>query len=134
MRCLASISIVAMLLCPAAALAFVPAGFIENRGQMNEAVRYYAPGSGVSVYFTREAIVLDLKGIGGNEDGMARRGSAVWIRIEGAERSARIEARGRLITETNYFLGSDPRGWRTGVPAFEEVAYVGLRSGIMCPS
>ncbi len=38
----------------------VSAGFIENRGQVDSQVLYYARGSGATVYLMEEAIVLDL--------------------------------------------------------------------------
>ncbi len=48
-------------------------GFIENVGQVDGAVRYYAHGSGVSVYFTDRGVVLDIRqreagGVGGGVD------------------------------------------------------------------
>ncbi|MGB6872760.1 MAG: hypothetical protein WBE46_01225 [Dehalococcoidia bacterium] len=38
----------------------LPLLFIENRGQVDEAVRYYVKASGQTVYFTEENIVFDL--------------------------------------------------------------------------
>jgi hypothetical protein len=31
------------------------------RGQVNEAVRYYLPGSDAAVYFTQQGVVVDLE-------------------------------------------------------------------------
>lgn len=44
----------------ASAFSQVSAGFIENRGQVDPEVLYYAHGSGAAVYLTERAIVLDL--------------------------------------------------------------------------
>ena len=38
----------------------LPLLFIENQGQVDEAVRYYVKASGQTVYFTEENIVFDL--------------------------------------------------------------------------
>ena len=123
------------------------AGFIENQGQVNESVRYYSCGTRASIYFTQEGVVLDLKEEAARSGFMMAseqtisdteestlptryRGCAVWIRFGGANPSATIEARTKLATRYSYFLGSDPDGWRTDVPAFAEVIYRDLWPGI----
>ncbi|MBE9478694.1 MAG: hypothetical protein IMY80_01920, partial [Chloroflexi bacterium] len=126
----------------------VTTGFIENRGQVDEAVQYYAPGSRVTMYFTAEAVVFDLREEVREEDAgpahhepdafvdqpasepQARRGCAVWLRFEGANSSATIESRGELITRYNYFLGNDPDRWQANVPAYAEIVYHDLWPGI----
>jgi hypothetical protein len=87
------------------------AGFIENRGQVDSRVKYYCPGSRAAVYFTQDAVVIDLKeemrspqGRGPHEmpyeetmaaaaDSVVERGCAVYIRFEGANPSPVVEAR-----------------------------------------
>ena len=123
-------------------------GFIENRGQLDDTVLYYAPGSQVTVYFTAEAIVFDFKEEVRREDAelaherrdpltdqmasepRTRRGCAVWIRFEGVDSPPTVEARSELATRYNYFLGDDPGAWRTNVPAYSEVVYRDLWPGI----
>jgi hypothetical protein len=39
----------------------ISAGFIENRGQQNAAVRFYRPGAPADCYFTAQGVVVDLK-------------------------------------------------------------------------
>lgn len=137
-----------MIMGPSSALGFT--GFIENRGQLDEEVFYYAPGSVATIYFTRQAVVVDLKERAevAGEDGHSRfgppdcfgeelgfelplqKGCAVWIRFEGGNPSPSIEARGELVTRYNYFLGSDPSEWQTNVPAFSEIIYHDLWPGI----
>ena len=43
------------------AVAAVSTGFIENRGQLDDEVLYYARGGGASIYFTAAAVVIDLR-------------------------------------------------------------------------
>jgi hypothetical protein len=123
-------------------------GFIENRGQTDDAVRYYTLGSRAAVYFTADAVVFDLKEAvppGGKsptrfhrdpekrmepEEPLPRRGCAVFVRFEGANPSPVIEARSKLETQYNYFLGNDPSQWRTEVPAYTEVVYHDLWPGV----
>lgn len=116
-------------------------GFIENRGQVHPAVRYYAVGSRASIYFTEKAVVLDLKEAGGSsalETGTGRThrrtppwqqlprtksGCAVWIRLEDTSSPPLIEAHGELTSRYNYFLGNEPARWHTKIPAYSEVIY-----------
>jgi len=119
-------------------------GFIENRGQMDERVRYYLPSASVTVYFTADAIVFDLKEEEPREATPAsqasiclpehppepRSGTAVYLYFEDANPVSRIDARGELITKFHYFLGKDPAKWRPNVPLFSELEYRDLWPGI----
>jgi len=125
-------------------------GFIENRGQLHESVHYYLLSSDAVVYFTREAVVLDLRETiaqrrenrrkliprrgghagEGSFPSASRRGCVVYVYFEGADASRAIEARGRLAAQYNFFLGNDPGRWRTEVPAFAEVVYPEIRPGV----
>ncbi|MFH1843452.1 MAG: FG-GAP-like repeat-containing protein [bacterium] len=126
----------------------VASGFIENRGQVDQTVRYYVPGAQAAIYFTAEAVVLDLKdpaaeqtpaferGPGPHDPDrelagpVTRRGCAVWLSFEDTNPSPVIEARGREETRYNFLLGSDPARWRTDVPVFSELVYHDLWPGI----
>ncbi len=130
------------------ALGGIGTGFIENRGQVDSRVKYYAPGSRATVYFTQDAVVIDLKEevkspqsraphempyeemMAELADSVVQRGCALYIRFEGANPSPVVEARGELVTKYNYFLGNDPTGWRTDVPAYSEVVYREVWPGV----
>jgi hypothetical protein len=123
-------------------------GFIENQGQVDSRVAYYMPGGRASIYFTKEAVVVDLheqrtrpvsepmRGVDPLHDPTAEapaeplRGCAVYIRFKGANPSPRIEARGELETQYSYFLGNDASRWRSDVPAYAEVVYHNLWPGV----
>ncbi|MFH1220090.1 MAG: SBBP repeat-containing protein [Candidatus Eisenbacteria bacterium] len=123
-------------------------GFVENRGQVDSRVKYYAPGSRAAVYFTEDALVIDLKeevknvqGRGPHQrpyeemmmeaaDSVVQRGCAVYVRFEGANPSPVVEARGEMETKYNYFIGNDPTRWRTEVPAYAEVVYRDVWPGV----
>jgi len=121
-------------------------GFVENQGQADARVLYYSPGARSSVYFTREAIVFDLRdeplpralsrrGHRGDMSenapaAVGRRGRAVYVRFEGANPSAWVEAMGELETTYNFFFGSDPSSWRSGVRAYSEIVYHDLWPGV----
>jgi hypothetical protein len=104
-----------------------PRGFIENRGQLDGSVRYYARGAGVSVYFTPGGVIVDRK-----EPTREQRlhGCAVRLAFEGANPMPVIEARAAVPTRYNFFLGNDASAWRTDVPVYSEVVYKDLWPGI----
>ena len=35
-----------------------------------------------------------------------------------------------LLTKTNYFIGNDPRKWKTNVPSYANVKYSGVYPGV----
>jgi hypothetical protein len=122
-------------------------GFIENRGQFDSRVKYYCPGTGAAVYFTEDAVVVDMKQARNPQghlrhdmsheemmaevaDSVVQRGCAVYIHFEGAKPSPVVDARGELETKYNYFLGNDPARWQTEVPAYSEVVYCDVWPGV----
>ena len=57
-------------------------------------------------------------------------GEQIRVRFEGASKGVTLEGIDPLAARANFFLGQDPRGWRTGVPAFQKILYRGLYPGI----
>ncbi len=115
-------------------------GFVENRGQLNDAAHYYAIGSRASVFFTPQALVFDLSapveppapaGSDGPQPATAPGlGCAIWMRFENANPAPVIEAREMLPGYHNFLVGNDPSAWRCEVPAFAEVVYRDVWPGI----
>lgn len=133
------------------------AGFIENRGQVDERVLYYAAGRGGTIYLTRDALVFELRGpdvrdgsdplqtswdgvrngapalpsagLDSNTQTMSP-GCAVWVRLEGAQTPTRVVARGELPGHRNFLQGNDPKAWRIGIPSYEDVMYDDLWPGV----
>jgi len=131
-------ALVTLLALPTSGFAAAPEGFIENRGQIDESVRFYATGSMVSIFLTEDAVVIDLKppvaaaALGGKKapSDEPLHGCALWIRFAGERPAREIEARDTLATYYNFFLGNDPQNWHADVPAFGEVVYHDLWPGI----
>lgn len=120
-------------------------GFIENTGQLDASVRFYLPGNTSSLYFTSDAVVIDVhagsgatahvprRGLPRDQEPMAaarRAGHTVWTHFDGAAPAARIEARNPLVERRHYFVGNDPRGWRMDVRVFAELIYHDVWPGI----
>ena len=55
---------------------------------------------------------------------------AFGMELVGADPRAVAFAEDKLPTRLNYFLGNDPKGWRTGVPTHARIRYAGVYPGI----
>jgi len=103
----------------------LPLPFEANRGQMDARVRYLARGDGYSLSLTRAGatFVLSAPGLTPGVSGPVQPHAAVGMKLVGAGRPSAFEGRGRLPGILNYFEGSDPAGWHTGIPTYERVRY-----------
>ena len=111
--------------------------FEENRGQVDERVRFLARHGGATVYLTNEEVSFVLSA----PETLARRGPAperrgrpkshaVRMKFEGANTRAEVSGERELEGKVNYFRGSDPSKWRTNVKTYGAVRYRGIYDGI----
>lgn len=105
----------------------LPILFIQNQGQLDEAVEYYVRASAQTLYFTEESIVLDLTRYNqaetnGTADRQAER-LVFSLDFLGANSQPTIEGSGKGSAVVNYLIGNDPEKWRTNVPTYREVVY-----------
>ena len=96
----------------------LPVTFIENQGQKDTRVRYYAQGNGYAFYLTSDAIVLALP-----------EGSTA-VRFLGANTRARMEGESPAAGAIHYLHGNDPARWHTDLPHYSQVVYRDLWPGI----
>lgn len=101
-------------------LSQLPPYFIENRGQVDAAARYYVQGRDRSLYFTPEGVVIRLAG---------NPAHIVTLQFSGAVPNVRLEGLDRAEMTVSYFTGP-PARWRTGLPAYASVLYRNLWPGI----
>src|SRR5207249_8801556 len=52
------------------------------------------------------------------------------MKLVGANQAARVTALDELPGKSNYFVGNDPKKWRTDVPTYGKVKYEGVYPGI----
>ena len=88
----------------------IPMTFEPTVAQAPAAVQFVGRGKGLAVALTRDGIELNA-GQGSREQSAIAslrfaRGRLVW------------RGTGKVRAESNYFLGNDPRTWRTHVPHF----------------
>jgi len=106
---------ICLALTAASAQAAAPGGWVENRGQWDDAVLYRASTSGVNLWCTERALVLDT-GIGTGDS----LGFALYVPLASSEEASptAIVARDRLEVRSSYFLGGDARGRAGEVPSW----------------
>src|ERR1700730_10000175 len=102
----------------------LPVSFVENRGQTDARVRYYAQGNRFAFYLTREEVVLSFA------KEKAAPEIALALRFVHSNPLAVIEGGERAPGEVNYFRGADPAGWRTQLPTYRQVVYRELWPGV----
>ncbi len=103
----------------------LPVTFVENHGQADSRVRFYAQGPRYAFHFTRDAALLTF-----TEDANARRGVVLGLRFVGANPQVTVEGADRAAGEVNYLLGSDPSRWQTSLPRYSQVVYRELWPGV----
>jgi len=135
----------------------VPLMFEANKGQTDSQVEFLSHGKGYSVFLTSGSLVLALRpsevisnsdpsvtaalgALGGGRSAIRQLERAarvqkpsptiVTVSLLGA--SAHPEAVGEkpLPTKVNYFIGRDPKAWRTNVSTFAQVRYRNIYPGI----
>ncbi len=128
-----------------AAYGKLPLSFEENQGQSASEVRYLSHGSGYELFLTPQEAVLalqpnvphDLSPLHRTATLRAQRKgrrvgqiTAIRMRLEGANRDARIAGMDKLPGRTNYFIGNDPSQWHTDVPSYAQVRYSSIYPGV----
>ncbi|HEV2381740.1 MAG TPA: SBBP repeat-containing protein [Terriglobia bacterium] len=117
----------------------LPLSFEANQGQTDSDVRFLAHGPGYSLFLTADEAVLALRshqsrGIsrqlhrGTNEDRQSAH--AVQMKLVGANANVSVRGIDQLPGKINYFIGNDPKKWRTGVPTYGKVKYESVYPGI----
>jgi hypothetical protein len=123
----------------------LPLSFEENLGQTAQQVRYVSHGNGYELFLTpQEAVLASPAPVSYDfsplhrfatfrtirEVSRARTMTAVHLRFEGANPATRITGTDQLEKNTSYFVGNDPKKWRTNVPSYRGVKYAGIYPGV----
>lgn len=123
----------------------LPLSFEVNMGQTDPQVQFLAHGYGYELFLTHRDAVLALRrsapvrlSYSNRVDYLkelrradqSAKTSVLRLHFAGANSAAAISGLGRLPGRTDYFIGNDPKSWRTGVPSYAQVAYHGIYPGI----
>lgn len=119
--------------------------FVQNVGQFDPGARFQAHTAGATIWLAQDAIWLTLiEPEQTNPDpdsldqkpsvkaGIAAPRRVVHLRLSfvGANPQPRLEPFDPQEVQVSYFKGSDPAGWRSSVPVWRGVRYLGLYPGI----
>jgi hypothetical protein len=104
----------------------LPLYFIVNQGQKDERVKFYAQRGGASFWFTSQGITLNLP-TGTKE---ACPGPAVQLTPLAMRPKVELTALEPLESKVNYFIGNNPKKWRTDIPTYRAVLYREAYPGI----
>ncbi len=125
----------------------LPLSFEANRGQTDPQVKFVARGSGYTLFLTRRGeAVLALRKPAPQRDPVkpaslvsmsatlnpdaAGPPAIVRMKLVGANAKARVEALEELPGKANYFIGNDPKKWRSNVPLYAKVRYREVYPGV----
>ena len=93
-----------------------------NEGQVASQVDFLARGGGYMLTLAPSGAVLNLR----NDAG----GDVLNLQFAGSNPLAQVVGRDKLITKTNYLIGSDPSQWRTEISNYGKVEYQDIYAGI----
>jgi hypothetical protein len=102
----------------------VPLGFEPNRGQAPAEALFVARASGYTLGLTARGMFVTLPG---RDD---RASDVLRIQFEGSNSDPDLTGIDELPGKTNYLIGNDPSGWRTGIPNYGGVSYSEVYPGI----
>jgi len=120
----------------------LPLSFEANHGQTDAQVKYLARGRGYTLFLTGTEAVLVLRNQPSalSDQQSARTGktkktqkpSRTMLRMQlvGANPHPKVVGLNKLPGKSNYFIGNDPKKWRTNVPNYARVKYQDVYAGI----
>src|SRR2546426_3678024 len=124
-----------------AAYGKLPLSFEANQGQTEPQVKFLSRGRGYTLFLTHTEAVLTLtkadahakRQISGEAtlvEPEKRAGTVLRMKLVGANPAPEVAGVGELPGKSNYFVGNDPKKWRTNVPTYAKVRYQDLYPGI----
>jgi len=127
------------------AYARLPLAFEANEGQAAREVQFLSRGSGYQLLLTSQGADVSLQS-GRRVDlsprnrtkflrsfSRARRAariSVIRLRLDHANPASQIAGLDRLPGRADYFIGSDPKNWKTGIPSYSRVKYCDIYPGV----
>jgi hypothetical protein len=112
----------------------LPILFEPNLGQAAPQFAYIASGVGYQLALSEDGLTLSLptRRASPSTDHLHRMPPSriLHLRLIGAARHPVLRPEGRKASFSNYFIGNDPKHWRTHVPDFAAVRYAQVYPGI----
>lgn len=122
----------------------MPLQFEINQGQVDAPVKFLARGSGYTLFLTptESVMVLQQREAPTAKDPLAMtdptvlpepapiKQAVVRMKLAGANEAPEVAGMEQLPGIVNYFIGNDPKKWRTKIPTYAKVQYQEVYPGI----
>jgi hypothetical protein len=119
----------------------LPLSFEANQGQTDRQVRFLSRGPGYTLFLTPREAVVALRGretVNRSSSTSPRptegegqgEGAILRMQFEGANSAIKMTGLAKLPGIVNYFVGKDPKQWRTNIPTFAKVKQPQVYPGI----
>ena len=113
----------------------LPLTFEMNQGQTSPQVKFVSRGNGYTTFLTAGGIVLSLRpsaftGTDSKRGSNASENLIAQLNMVGAAANPVVVGEEPQSGKVNYFLGNDPKKWRTNVPTYGRVRYKNVYPGI----
>jgi hypothetical protein len=106
----------------------LPLIFEANAGQMDPVVKFFSRGPGYTLFLTPTEAALAL--IKSSADANPPKGTLLRMKLVGANPQPPVSGQDALPGKVNYFIGDDPKKWRTNVPTYAKVKYESVYPGV----
>jgi uncharacterized protein (TIGR03437 family) len=102
----------------------VPLSFEPNQGQADSTVQFLSRGSGYALFLAPGKVVLNLE--------QREPASVNTLRMDLIEANAQAKPVGLAPQAgvVSYFIGNDPKKWRSGIPTYGKVEYHQIYPGV----
>ena len=111
---------------PSAKLMSVPLSFEPNQGQVASPVQFLSRGSGYALFLTPGKVVLNLE----RQQPVSAAADTLRMSLIGANPKASAVGLARQPGVVSYFIGNDPKNWRSGIPTYGKVRYPQIYPGV----
>jgi len=108
----------------------LPMSFELNQGQTDSRVKFLARGLGYTLFLASDEAVLALRANAASSAGKEEKQAVLRLKLVGAERETGVLGEEPLPGQSNYFVGNDPRLWRSHIPTYAKVRYHNVFRGV----
>jgi Beta-propeller repeat/Abnormal spindle-like microcephaly-assoc'd, ASPM-SPD-2-Hydin len=133
----------------------LPLAFEDNRGQLDQRVKFLSRGAGYTLFLTADEAVLSVpegkandkrprtnrgnkfqqspavdRHLSSRESEQQTRSVNLAMKLVGSDPNVTVSGADELPSKTNYFLGSDPKKWQTNLANYAKVKYAGVYPGV----
>jgi hypothetical protein len=107
----------------------LPLIFEANAGQTDPSVKFLSRGPGYTLFLTPTEAALALTKSPADANATTK-ATLLRMKLVGANSRPPVSGLEALPGKVNYFIGDDPKQWRTNVPTYAKVKYEGVYPGV----